>query len=230
MACLLFLLTPILPCAFGEKSATFLPIDKAARAAINLKGFPDWLELGFGSLWVSNVGLDTVQRIDPETNKVVAEVQVRQPCAAMAAGFGSLWVASYKDKSIARIDANNNQVITKIPVMVADTEASIAAGEGGVWLLTDQKGVLTRIDPETNRVATTIRVKSYSYAAMTGYGAIWATNTGKAHTRETGSVQRIDPKTNTVVATIPVRVQPRFLAVGAGGLGLEPGGWQRLTD
>src|SRR5262249_62033737 len=28
----------------------------------------------------------------------------------------------------------------------------------------------------------------------------------------------IDPKTNTVVATIPVRVQPRFLAVGEGGV------------
>jgi 40-residue YVTN family beta-propeller repeat len=31
-------------------------------------------------------------------------------------------------------------------------------------------------------------------------------------------VQRIDPMTNRVVATIPVRCQPRFLAVGEGGV------------
>jgi YVTN family beta-propeller protein len=215
---LLFLVTGVLSCVFDDKKESFLPIEKTAEATIDLKGFPDWLEYGFGSLWVSNLGLDAVQRIDPETNKVVAEVKVNKPCAAMAADYGSLWVASYKDKSIVRINAKNNQVTAKIPVMVADTEASIAAGEGGIWLLTDAKGVLSRIDPDTNRVVATIRLKPYSYAAMAGYGAIWVTNTGKALTRETGSVQRIDPKTNTVVATIPVRVQPRFLAVGAGAV------------
>src|SRR5437868_5627587 len=141
MTNLSFLLAGALLCGFGEKPEPILPIEKTAEATIHLKGFPDWLELGFGSVWVSNIGLDAVQRIDPETNKVIAEVRVNKPCAAMAAGYGSLWVASYKDKSIVRIDARNNQVTTKIPVMVADTEASIAAGEGGVWLLTDQKGV-----------------------------------------------------------------------------------------
>ena len=78
---------------------------KRRRASIRLEGFPDWLEIGFGSLWVSNAGLGGVERIDPDTNKVVALVTVNQPCAAMAAGIGSLWVASRKDKAIYRIDA-----------------------------------------------------------------------------------------------------------------------------
>ena len=128
------------------------PSKRRRSASIHLEGFPDWLEIGFGSLWVSNPGLGAVQRIDPDTNKVIAEVKVNRPCAAMAVGYGSLWVASRRDKSIYRIDANNNKVTATIPVTVADSEASLAAGEGGIWVLTDQKGVLSRINPETNEV------------------------------------------------------------------------------
>jgi virginiamycin B lyase len=214
----LFLLAGALPGFFGDNPDDPLPIEKAAVATINLKGYPDWLEIGHGSLWVSNAGVGAVQRIDPETNKVIAEVKINLPCAAMAVGFDSLWVASAKDKSICRIDAKTNTVTATIPVTVANCEASLAAAEGGVWVLTDKKGVLSRIDPDTNKVVAEISVKPHSYAAMAGFGAIWITNTGEPGSTENGSVQRIDPKTNTVVATIPVRVQPRFLAVGEGAV------------
>jgi YVTN family beta-propeller protein len=216
-SCLLLFIGALLSAA-DEKQEPVLPIEETAQAIIHLKGFPDWLELGFGSLWVSNLGLDAVQRIDPQTNKVVAEIKVGKPAAAMAAGYGSLWVAGLKDKSVVRIDARKNEVAAKIPVMIADTEGSIAAGEGGVWLVTDQKGVLSRIDPETNRVTAQIRVQPYSTAAMAGFGAIWVTNTGKGGAKEPGSVERIDPRTNTVIARITVRAQPRFLAVGEGAV------------
>jgi YVTN family beta-propeller protein len=214
----LFLLTSALPAHLGDKPDDLVPIETTAAATIQLKGFPDWLEIGHGSLWVSNVGVGAVQRIDLETNKVIAEVKINVPCAAMAAGFDSLWVASAKDKAICRIDEKTNKVTATIPVMVADSEGSLAAAEGGVWVLTDKKGILSRIDPDTNKVVAEISVKPHSFAAMAGFGAIWVTNTGEAGSKENGSVQRIDPKTNTVVETIPVRVQPRFLAVGEGGV------------
>ena len=83
------LLVFALCCALDDDPGAFLPIEKAASASIHLDGFPDWLEIGFGSLWVSNEGLGAVQRIDPDTNKVIAEVKVNSPCAAMAAGYGS---------------------------------------------------------------------------------------------------------------------------------------------
>jgi virginiamycin B lyase len=213
-----FMVVCALPGALDDNAEAFLPIERTALASIRLDGFPDWLEIGFGSLWVSNPGLGAIQRIDPDTNKVIALVKVNKPCAAMAVGYGSLWVASRQDKSIYRIDANSNTVTAMIPVTVADSEASVAAGEGGVWVLTDQKGVLSRIDPETTEVVARIGVKPFSYAAVAGYGAIWVTNTGRPRSNENGSVQRIDPKTNTVVATITVHSQPRFLAVGEGAV------------
>ncbi len=215
---LLFLAACAIPAALAGDQEAVLPIEKSAAATIHLKGYPDWLEIGFGSLWVSNAGIGAVQRIDLETNKVVAEVKVNRPCAAMAAGYDSVWVASRADKSIFRIDAKTNKVAATIPVTIADSEASIAAGEGGVWVLTDKKGILSRIDPETNNLVAQIPVKPHSYAAMAGYGAVWVTNTGEPRSADNGSVQRVDPKTNTVVATIAVRSQPRFLAVGEGAV------------
>jgi virginiamycin B lyase len=215
---LLFTLVFTLNDAMDDHPDSLLAIEKTALASIHLDGSPDWLEIAFGSLWVSNPGLGSVQRIDPGSSKIIAEVKVNKPCAAMAAGFGSLWVASRGDKSIYRIDANDNKVTAKIPVTVADSEASIAAGDGGIWVLTDQKGILSRINPDTNAVVARISVKPYSYAAAAGNAAIWVTNTGRPRATENGSVQRIDPKTNSVVATINVRSQPRFLAVGEGGV------------
>ncbi len=194
------------------------PIDKAATATIELKGFPDWIEIGFGSVWVSNPGLNLVQRIDPKSNKVVAEVKVNKPIAAMASGFDSVWVASRGDKALIRIDAKTDKVTASIPVTIADSEGSVAAGEGGVWVLTDRKGVLTRIDPATDKVVAQIEVKPYSPAAVTGHGSVWITNTGTPKSTANGSVQRIDPKTNKVVSTIEVRCQPRFLAAGEGAV------------
>ena len=145
----LFLIVYATPGVLDGNPEALSPIEKAAVASIRLDGFPDWLEIGFGSLWVSNPGRGAVQRIDLETNKILAEVKVNNPCAAMAVGYGSLWVASRKDKSIYRIDASDNRVAATIPVTVADSEASIAAGQGGIWVLTDQKGVLSRINPSS---------------------------------------------------------------------------------
>src|SRR5436853_883349 len=193
-------------------------IDKAAVATISIAGYPDWLEIGFGSVWVSNDRVNAVQRIDTRTNEIVATVKVNEPCAAMAAGFGSMWVASCKDKSIVRINARSNKVVAAIPIAVADSEASLAAGEGGLWVLSDKKGVLSRISPRTNRVIRRISVKPNSFAAMTGFGSVWITNTGEHGSSDNGSVQRIDPRRNRVIATIPVRSQPRFFAVGEGGV------------
>src|SRR5947199_3621054 len=93
----------------ADEPDAVLPVEKSAAATIDLKGYPDWLEIGFGSLWVSNPGAGAVQRIDLDTHKVAAEVKVNRPVAAMAVGYDSVWVASRADKVIVRIDAKANK-------------------------------------------------------------------------------------------------------------------------
>ncbi len=191
----------------------------AEKAVVTLvaDGYPDWIEIEKNSIWVSNEGLNLLERIDPQTNKIVANVTVNGPCAAFTIGFGSVWVASCADQSIIRISLVNNRIEAKIPLTVADTEGSIVAAEGGVWVLSDKKGKLSRIDPTLNRVATVIDVAPNSFAAAAGFGAIWITNTGD-NPNTNGYVQRIDPKTHKVTTTIEVGMHPRFLTVGEGGV------------
>ncbi len=195
-----------------------IDISEVATATLEVKGYPDWIEISKRSVWISNGGLNLLQRIDPKKNSIIAEVTVNAPCAAFTIGFGSVWVASCGDKAIIRISEKSNSIIARIPLTIANDEGSIVADKHGVWVLSDAKGVLTRIDPEHNKVVAQIAVKENSFAAMAGFGSIWITNIGDVSTKEPGSVQRIDPKTNTVIATIPVGVQPRFLAVGEGGV------------
>jgi YVTN family beta-propeller protein len=138
----------------------------------------------------------------------------------MEVGFGSIWVANCQDASLYRIDRQTARVTATIPTGLADPrgELSLAVEAGSVWLLTDPIGVLSRIDPTTNRVTARIQVAPNSYAAVSGFGAVWVTNTGPANSIGPGSVQRIDPASNTIVATIPVGPTPRFLASGEGGV------------
>ena len=125
-----------------------------------MKGFPDWLEIAFDSVWVSNPGLNAIQRIDPVTKKVVAEVKVNRPVAAISAGFDSVWVASRGDRSIVRIDAKTNKVTASVGVTVADSEGSVAAGAGGRVALSPAAGAGGMVtcsadDAATNDVITT---------------------------------------------------------------------------
>ena len=196
----------------------YAKIEDEAVATLHVDGYPDWVEIDGSSIWISNSALNSLQRIDATTNKIIAEIKVNGPCAALTTGFGAVWVASCKDKAVLRISQADNRIEATIPMSLADDEGSIVAGEGAVWVLSDIKGKLSRIDPASNTIVALIVVKPYSFAAMTGYGSVWVTNTGPLNGKEIGSVQRIDPRTNAVIITIPVGKQPRFLAVGEGGV------------
>jgi YVTN family beta-propeller protein len=185
-------------------------------AVFEVPGVPDWLAID-DHVWVSNKPKDTVSRMDPATNTVVATIPVgRRPCSGLAAGFGSLWVPLCGDEttasSLARVDLKTNEVVATLPVTIAHTEGGLATGAGSVWVLTDGKGTLARIDPDTNTVAAEIYVDPGSFAAAFGEGSVWVTSTEKS------TLARIDPHTNLVVARIPVGKAPRFLAVGAGSV------------
>jgi len=201
----------------SQEIITRSKIEDKATATITIEGYPDWVEIEANSVWISNEGLNVMQRVDPRTNKIVASVIVDKPCVAFTVGYGSVWVASCGNQSIVRISLASNTIQATILLSIADTEGSIVASEGSVWVLSDKKGKLSRINKRTNKVETTIDVAPNSFATAAGFGSILITNTGD-NPEANGFVQRIDPKSNKVAATIEVGKQPRFLAVGEGGV------------
>ena len=180
------------------------------EALFEVPGAPDWIAID-ESVWVSNYPKNTVARLDPKSNKVIAMVPVgNKPCSGLATGFGSLWVPLCGDQALARVDLKEGKVTATMPIGIGDSEGGLAEGAGSIWLVTDKKGTLARIDPATNKVVAEIQVPPGSFAVAFGEGAVWVTGT------ETHVLTRINPDTNLVVETISVGKAPRFLTIGGG--------------
>jgi YVTN family beta-propeller protein len=185
----------------------------APDAVFPVEGTPDWQVLTDDAVWVTNGPKNTVHRLDVNTNRVVAAIEVgKKPCSGLAAGFGSVWVPNCGDKTLSRIDIATNRVVATLPFGPADSEGGIAAGPDAVWMLTDAKGVLSRIDPATNKTVAEIAVTAGSASCIYADGAVWITTPGK------NLLTRVDPKTDAVTATIEVGPGPRFLTAGAGSI------------
>ncbi len=182
-------------------------------AIFRIPGMPDWLLLTEDAVWFSNAPRNTLHRVDPRTNQVVATIPVgEKPCSGLASGFGSIWVPNCGSGSLSRVDIATNSVVATILLRPADSEGGLATSPDAVWMLTDAKGILSRIDPKTNRVAAEVSVPPESAACAYGDGAVWVTSPGKS------VLARVDAVTNTVTDTIPVGPRPRFLTVGAGSI------------
>lgn len=180
------------------------------EAVFEIPGAPDWIAID-ESVWVSNYPKNTVARLDPKTNKVIATVEVgNKPCSGLAVGFGSLWVPLCGDQALARVDLKEAKVTATIPIGIGDSEGGLAEGAGSIWLVTDKKGTLARIDPKTNKVVAEIQLPAGSFAVAFGEGAVWVTGT------ESNVLTRVNPDTNLVVETIAVGKAPRFLTIGGG--------------
>ncbi len=177
---------------------------------------PDWQVPGYGSIWVANHAERSIQRIDPRTNRVIAAIDIDDPCNGLAAGFGSVWAPGCANEVVTRIDARTNRAIAQIHAHiysegVSEGEGLIAAGAGGVWVVTADK-VLSRIDPASNKIVAEVSIPEGSTSAVVGFGSVWVTG------YDTGTVARVDPTRNKTDATIAVGPEPRFLAAGEGSI------------
>ena len=195
-----------------------IPITRLTPDAVfSLPGVPDWLAID-EHVWVSNSPKNTIHRLDPKTNSVLATIEVGvHPCSGLATGFGSLWVPTCGDKAgvgkgLVRVSLKDGTVEATLPFAVPESEGGLATGAGSVWVMTDKKGTLTRVDPATNKAVAEIYVAPGSYAVAFGENAVWITST------ETNVLTRVNPRTNVIEQTIPVGPKPRFLAVGEGSV------------
>ena len=134
---------------------------------------------------------DKVARIDPKTNRVVAEVSVPEGSHTADFGEGAVWVTNSKGKVVSRIDPKTNQVSDTIEV--GPQPRFLAVGEGFVWTLNQGDGTVSKIDPKTRTTVATIAVgiPGTGGEIATGGGAVWVTVFQIP-------LSRIDAKTNQV--------------------------------
>jgi YVTN family beta-propeller protein len=169
--------------------------------------------VGGGSFWILTDTHGTLARIDPATNKVVAEVYVPPGSFAVAFGEDAVWVTSTERSVVTRINQYTNVIEASIPV--GPKPRFLTVGEGGVWTLNQGDGSVSRIDPKTNKVVASIElgVPGGGGEISAGEGSVWVTSMEYPLTR-------IDPSTN--------KVAQQFY--GDGGDSVRAGhGWVWLT-
>lgn len=144
------------------------------------------------AIWILSDAKGTLSRIDPLTNKVVAQIPVKPNSFCAAFGFGAVWVANTNDSTVQRIDPKTNSVTATITV--GETPRFLATGEGAVWTLNQKEGTVSMIDPINNRVIETIRtlVPGTGGDIAVGKGRVWV------RAKNNRMLQCINPRTGKV--------------------------------
>jgi virginiamycin B lyase len=149
---------------------------------------------GVGSIWAVTDRKGVLLRIDPDTNKPVAQIYVAAGASSVVAAGDALWVTSDPSTSgtLTRINPHNNEIVEVVEV--GPKPGRVAVGEGGVWTLNRGNGTVTRVDPASNKVVATIAVGADVAGGeiAAGAGSVWISAPGVP-------LIRIDPRTNRAV-------------------------------
>jgi DNA-binding beta-propeller fold protein YncE len=182
-----------------------------SRATIPVGRQPTTVVIGQGAVWVANKLDNSVSRIDPQTNRVVATLAADDGVADVAVSRDAVWTGGDRRgvARVVRIDPRTNRVVATVPV--THQPAGLAVTDDAVWVTSFVGGTLWRIDPQTNMVKATIRLGARPVQVAADDQAVWVA------CPQDNLVRRIDPQTNRVVATLQV-AQPQDVALGFGSV------------
>jgi YVTN family beta-propeller protein len=178
------------------------------------------VEVGGGSLWVSEWSPPAVARWHLRTLGLARRYQLTAPeyPLEIAFGHGSAWVALWTSNQLLRIRAADGRTSH---VRVGNGPRDPAAGFGSIWSAMGQDDTVWRIDARTAKVQAIIRVGNMPWGVAVGRDSVWVTN------HCDGTVSRIDPESDEVVATVATGFHPQWLAAADGdvwvGLAERPG-------
>jgi DNA-binding beta-propeller fold protein YncE len=221
------------------------PTTNSVTATLDLPN-SEWPEsdvaYGEGSVWVTVASpdtvnhpeLDSVLRIDAQTNQLLARIHVGHSPEGIAFTPGTVWVANHRNEfggassgefDISRVDAASN---TETGRVLVETRAlsngccgpqGMTAAAGSVWMTDPQEsgnGVVLRLDPTTNTVTLIpfVKVDAQACGDMAGdEGSLWVVPGCNGRL-----LIRIDPRTNQIVSQVQLAAIVQEVAIGFGSV------------
>jgi len=233
-----------------------LRVDPATNRVVATIALPDseWPEsnvaVGGGAVWVTVASPSTVTypeqdsllRIDPQTNRIVARIHVGHSPEGIGISPDSVWTANHRSPwdpkaddatgayEVSRVSVSSNAEIARPVVEVrnkgGDSHAYWCCGPqgmtyaaGSIWTTDPQdsgNGLVIRVDPTTNAVVATIAPKGLAPTCGNMAGdnsSVWFVSGC-----DQPFVVRIDPQTNQVAATIGLGEATQDIALGLGSV------------
>jgi hypothetical protein len=172
------------------------------------------LAVGAGGVWVSYTGSSRLLRIDPTTNKLIAQINLPGRPAGGGVAFidGRVWVSQDAQGARGDVIAINPRTdrVEGAAVPAGAGPAKLASGLGSLWVqnTSSPHGVISEIEPRTR----TVRALRFSGGPAVGFGSLWVIP--EWFSGHSGPpIRRYDPATRTVISTIRV---PRATALAFG--------------
>ena len=135
------------------------------------ESFPSAVLPAYGSLWVSDVVVDTVTRV-PAPSGERSEVTVGDSPTRLVAGRGAVWVANFNARSVSRIDPEVDDPPTEI--LVGGKPGAMVFAEGYVWVLRPGSDSLVAIDTAAGRwTGHVYEVAAAPQDIAAGHGSLW---------------------------------------------------------
>jgi YVTN family beta-propeller protein len=162
-----------------------------------------------GSSGLSAVAPNHVGVIDPDANKLVAEVQVGRDPLAVTTGSGSAWVTNTEEYVVSRIDAANLAETAAI-IPVSGYPSDVLWGSSSVWVALGPLAELVTVNPDQNRPSQELSALGNGDPCSSGPDASLAIGAGAVwFLCQAGEFGRFDLRTRT----------GRDVALGAGIIG-----------
>jgi DNA-binding SARP family transcriptional activator/ABC-type branched-subunit amino acid transport system substrate-binding protein len=157
------------------------------------------------AVWAVNPD-QSVSRIDPRTNRIVARVEAK--ALQIAAGEGDVWIG--QEGSIAEIDTARN-VLSRRVRLPEEYVSALAVGAGSVWAAAPFDGSVWRVPRDAAGGRRRIPLALWVNGVAFGSGAVWATN------EIADEVYRIDPRTSAA-RVVARTASPRAVGAGEGAV------------
>lgn len=187
------------------------PVSGSTVATLDLAGTrPCVMQYLDGALWVGAFRDAVMQRIDPATGEVTAEIAMPGGANAMAAAFRHLWVLDRAGPVVMKIDPVTATQVAS--VRVEGSPRGMVATDEGIWLVRETPGVVSLIDPEAVTIVEEVDVAPGIRGLVAGDGALWVTRA------RLGTVFRIDLDDRSVSQPIAVGADPRGVSFGHGSV------------
>jgi streptogramin lyase len=215
---------------------------------------------GDGAVWVTVASpdtlahpeLDSLLRIDPQTNQIVARISVGRSPTGVAVTADSVWTANHRAEgadwdpntrtrsgvyTVSRVSVASNSEVSRPVVETRPKKgdpwgyfccgpSGMTFAAGSIWTTDPDggRGMLIRVDPATNAVLARISF-AQSKAAVCGNMVGDDSAVWLVDGCDNPSVARIDPQTNQIAAIIyPGGDATNDLALGFGSLWVTTSG------
>jgi class 3 adenylate cyclase len=164
---------------------------------------------------------ESLVRIDPHTNEIVASIPVSKPGAAQLAIVPphEVWVLGQPEQVISIVDADSNMSVGSVPVQRGQTSSLLTGfglvyGADRVWVAPRQpSNVILAVDPRLRDIEETMRVAGNTGRLAFGAGLLWVpVAPGGRH----WEVEGIDPLTGEEAVRARTGLDAYNVAYGEG--------------